>query len=56
MVQTHYQLLNTLQLSKTEMEEFLQQSFDYMNKLNTDIDVLKYHIKCQSQHMDDPRI
>lgn len=55
MVQTHYQLLNTLQLSKTEMEEFLQQSFDYMNKLNTDIDVLKYHIKCQSQHMDDPQ-
>lgn len=48
MVQTHYQLLNTLQLSKSEVKEFLQPSFDYMNKLNTDIDVLKYHIKCQS--------
>lgn len=48
MVQTHYQLLNTLQLSESEVKEFLQPSFDYMNKLNTDIDVLKYHIKCQS--------
>ena len=52
MVQTHYQLLNTLQLSESEVKEFLQPSFDYMNKLNTDIDVLKYHIKCQSEYDD----
>lgn len=53
MVQCHYQLLNTLQLSKNDVEEFLQPSFDYMNKLNTDIDVFKYHIKCQALQEDD---
>lgn len=47
MVQCHYQLLNTLQLSRNDIEKFLQPSFDYMNKLNTDIDVFKYHIKCK---------
>ena len=46
MVQTHYQLLNTLQLSREETNKLLQLSFDYMNKLNTDINVLKRHIKC----------
>ena len=55
MVQCHYQLLNTLQLSKNDVEEFLQPSFDYMNKLNTDIDVFKYHIKCQSLNDENPK-
>ena len=55
MVQCHYQLLNTLQLSKSDVEEFLQPSFDYMNKLNTDIDVFKYHIKCQALKEENPK-
>ena len=55
MVQCHYQLLNTLQLSKNDVEEFLQPSFDYMNKLNTDIDVFKYHIKCQALKDENPK-
>lgn len=55
MVQCHYQLLNTLQLSKNDVEEFLQPSFDYMNKLNTDIDVFKYHIKCQALKDETPK-
>lgn len=46
MVQAHYQLLNTLQLSPDEIRELLKPSFDYVNLLNTDTDVLKYHTKC----------
>lgn len=48
MVQTHYQLLNTLQLSQDEIHELLEPSLQYVNSLNTDIDVLKYHVKCSS--------
>jgi len=44
MVQTHYQLINTLQMSKEEVREFLKPTFDYMDKLKTDPSVLRYHI------------
>lgn len=44
MVQTHYQLLNTLQMSYTDMEEFLKPSIDYMNLLKTEPAVLRWHI------------
>lgn len=53
MVQTHYQLLNTLQLSREETNKLLQLSFDYMNKLNTDVNVLKRHIKCNQPITDE---
>lgn len=45
MVQTHYQLLNTLQLSKEEMKEFLEPSFEFITAMRSDPDVLRYHIK-----------
>lgn len=45
MVQTHYQLLNTLQLSEADMRKFLQPSLDYLYLLKTDPAVLRYHIK-----------
>lgn len=45
MVLTHYQLLNTLQMTYEEVEELLEPSFDYMNKLRTDPDVLRKHIE-----------
>lgn len=48
MVQAHYQLLNTVQLSKEEVHELLKPSLEYVNLLNTDTDVLKYHVKCLS--------
>lgn len=48
MVQAHYQLLNTLQLSKDEVHELLKPSLEYVNLLNTDTDVLKYHVKCST--------
>ncbi len=45
MVQAHYQLLNTLQLSKDELQEVVQDGLDYINLLNTDVDVMRYHLK-----------
>lgn len=45
MVQTHYQLLNTLQLSKQEVADFLKPSLDYWDLINTDPAVLRYYIK-----------
>lgn len=50
LVQTHYQLINTLQLSYEEVEEFLRPSLDYVYKLKTDPAVMRYHIK----YPDDP--
>ena len=45
MVQTHYQLLNTLGMSKESMREFLKDTIDYINLLKTDIAVFKHHLK-----------
>ena len=45
MVQAHYQLLNTLQLSKSEIQEIVQDGIDYINLINTDVDVMRYHLK-----------
>lgn len=45
LVQTHYQLLNSIQMSKKDVDYFLQQSFDYISMLKEDPAVLRYHIK-----------
>lgn len=45
MVSTHYQLINTLQLSKNEVEQLLQPTMDYMYKLKTNLAVFRNHIK-----------
>ena len=45
MVQTHYQLLNSLQMDKAETEAFLKETFNYMTAIRTDPAVLRYHIK-----------
>lgn len=44
-VQTHYQLLNTLQLSEKEVAELLKDSFDFLDRLKSDPAVLRYFIK-----------
>ena len=46
--QAHYQLLNTLQLSRDEVSELVKDSLSYVNLLNTDIDVMRYHLKCKA--------
>lgn len=45
MVQTHYQLLNTLQMNENDVRDFLKPSLDYLRMLKTDPSVLRYYIK-----------
>lgn len=44
MVQCHYQLLNTLQLSYKDVEELLKPSLAYVGAIRQDPAVLRYHI------------
>jgi hypothetical protein len=44
-VQTHYQLINTLQLSNEEIQSFINPSLEYVKLLKTEPCVLRYHIK-----------
>ena len=45
MVQTHYQLINTLQMDKDDVKAFLKPSLDFAQQLQSDPAVLKYFIK-----------
>ena len=45
MVQAHYQLLNTLQLSQDDVRRIVKDGLDYINLINTDVDVMRYHLK-----------
>ncbi len=45
MVQCHYQLINTLHLSRDEIQQILQPNLDYISLIRKDPDILKYHIK-----------
>lgn len=45
LVQTHYQLINTLQMSKDEVREFLQESLDFAQMLRDKPEVVRYYIK-----------
>ena len=44
MVQTHYQLINTLGMSKDTMRDFLKDTIDYIGLLKNDVSVFKYHL------------
>ncbi|CAM2830230.1 hypothetical protein HAHI6034_05085 [Hathewaya histolytica] len=44
MASTHYQLLNTLGLTKEEMEQFLEPTKNYINFLKNDVSVFKLHL------------
>lgn len=44
-VQTHYQLLNTLEFDYETMKKFLAPTIDYMLKLKTDVSFLKEHLR-----------
>lgn len=43
MVQSSYQLLNTLGLDKTQAEELLKPSFDYISFVRNDVEFMRYH-------------
>lgn len=45
LVQTHYQLINSLQMSKQEVKELLQPTFDFMSLIRQQPAVLRYWIK-----------
>lgn len=45
LVQTHYQLINTLQLSQDEVREFLQESLDFAQLLRDNPSVVRHYIK-----------
>lgn len=48
MVQVHYQLLNTLQMSQDEVDCLIKPSLDYLRMIQNDPAVLRYHIKYSS--------
>lgn len=52
MVQTHYQLLNTLPLSFEEMRELLKPTLDYIKLLKDDLAVLRNHIGIKSSSVE----
>lgn len=52
MVQSHYQLFNTLQLSFDEMKQVIQPSLDYVTAVRNDPDILRYHIKYPYEKME----
>ena len=43
MVQSSYQLLNTLGLDKVQAEKLLQPSFDYISLIRNDVEFMRYH-------------
>ena len=43
MVQSSYQLLNTLGLDKAQSEKLLQPSFDYISLVRNDVEFMRYH-------------
>jgi len=45
MVYTHYQLINTLQLSMDEMNNFLSPTLKYLDMLKRDPDVVRHYVK-----------
>lgn len=53
MVQTHYQLINTLQMTYEEVEKFIKPSLDYAKMIKTDPAVLRHQISYQYQSPDD---
>ena len=45
MVQCHYQLLNSLQLTREDIQALLKPNFDYLNLIRKDSAVMRYHLK-----------
>lgn len=54
LVQTHYQLLNTLQLTYEETEELLRPSLEYLSLIKSNPSVLRHHIKFQTKQLTEP--
>jgi hypothetical protein len=53
MVQTHYQLLNSLGMDREQFKEFLSPTVDYIEKLKNNNDVFLKHIKVKCDGQED---
>lgn len=51
LVQTHYQLLNTLEFTKREMRDLLDETLQYINLLKNDPAVMRYHLKMDLENL-----
>ena len=49
-VQTSYQFINTLCLSEQEVNELLKPSFDYIKKIQENIDVVRFYLESKSNN------
>lgn len=49
LVSTHYQLINTLEMTEEEVEELLQPTISFLNLLNENPAALRHHIKYNFQ-------
>ena len=56
MVQCHYQLLNTLQLSYDDIHKLLEPNLKYLSDVRNDPDILRYHIKYSYDQLSDEPI
>lgn len=58
MVQVHYQLLNTLQLSQQEVNQLVKPSLDYLRMIQNDPAVLRYYIRYsgRNSNIDEDRV
>ena len=52
MVASHYQLINTLQLSKEDVQALLKPSLDYIKQVRQDPAVLRFHINYPYSEME----
>lgn len=52
-VQSHYQLLNNLQLTEDEVKELLKSSLEYIKLLKNDLRVFKQHIKTNANKLEE---
>ena len=52
LVQTHYQLLNSIQLNRNDIQKLLQPTFDFLDLCRDNPAVLKHWIKYKPQELD----
>lgn len=54
LVQIHYQLINTLQMSEDEVQALLQDDLDYINLINSDPDAMRFHLGLDKHITENP--
>lgn len=52
-VKVSYQLINTLAMTKADVDEFLKPSLDYLDLIKRDVAAFRYHIHFKAQNEDD---